>query len=91
MPAARDGESGGILLVTLGNFTFPAGAAQFRTDENEDSLTFTPVDGDSFLTLMHFGLMLSARYMGKRVALITPVAARKVFGIRLLDLLIIFI
>ncbi|GJY52728.1 miraculin-like protein [Tanacetum coccineum] len=44
MPAARDGESGGLLYAAVGNFTCPAGVAQFRTDEYGDPLTFTPVN-----------------------------------------------
>ncbi|GJW36449.1 miraculin-like protein [Tanacetum coccineum] len=44
MPAARDGESGGLLYAAVGNFTCPAGVTQFRTDEYGDPLTFTPVN-----------------------------------------------
>ncbi|GJV84099.1 miraculin-like protein [Tanacetum coccineum] len=44
MPAARDGESGRLLLAIVGNFTCPARVSQFRTNEYGHPLTFIPVN-----------------------------------------------
>ncbi|KAI7725913.1 hypothetical protein M8C21_032425, partial [Ambrosia artemisiifolia] len=44
MPAALDGEDGGLYVADYGKNPCPAGVAQSRNDENGVSLTFTPVN-----------------------------------------------
>ncbi|GJW24476.1 miraculin-like protein [Tanacetum coccineum] len=45
MPAARDGESSGLFSAAVGNFTCPAGVAQWGTDDEfGDPVIFTPVN-----------------------------------------------
>ncbi|GKD69027.1 proteinase inhibitor I3 [Tanacetum coccineum] len=62
MPAAIDGESGGLLLAKVGNFTCPAGVSQFQTDEYGHPLTFTPVNPASVSSYLH--IMLTFKFSG---------------------------